>query len=480
MKHIKIISKLAMVVAGSFMLSSFSPSLDGRAVVVDEGVMPSGLFAKTVGYLPGDVISVSNAGGNGTVDLLVIGALDASEGVAIMLTPEAAKAVGIEKDSNSIVKITKRNGQDDRVYGNAVISSDSSSSKAQKAPAVDNPSADSVSEEVFLEETPVQDIAVSPAETVAEAAAGLNGTDMLADSDAEDVEDIAQAGVTENLENDEDDVIAEPLPVIEKAEDTSSALARADERKQNTTVEEVAVIAEEADDADLERIEESPFEEITEELPDEVETAESPAYFAETNPVQNIEEAPLQQNEANALAYAVDVTDAESAESAASNHEEQNDDYDSYEAIVLVPAAANPPASDSPYSSDFGDASNAGVAQNENVGGAEIAKTAASSAQGSAPVPARKAYADYQSLVVSDEKDLIRNSYYVQIATMRDDANIMEVVNKYGNNYPITIVQLANNSKQILIGSLSIDEYAVVLERFKSYGYKDAFLRKIR
>ena len=82
--------------------------------------------------------------------------------------------------------------------------------------------------------------------------------------------------------------------------------------------------------------------------------------------------------------------------------------------------------------------------------------------------------------MVSGSGDLKRNSYYIQIATMRDDANIQEVVNKYGNNYPITIVPVKNNSKQILIGSLNMDEYAVVLERFKSYGYKDAFLRKIK
>ena len=33
---------------------------------------------------------------------------------------------------------------------------------------------------------------------------------------------------------------------------------------------------------------------------------------------------------------------------------------------------------------------------------------------------------------------------------------------------------------QLMIGPLSVDEYAVVLERFKLYGYKDAFVRKIR
>ena len=71
--------------------------------------------------------------------------------------------------------------------------------------------------------------------------------------------------------------------------------------------------------------------------------------------------------------------------------------------------------------------------------------------------------------------------YYIQIATLSIDANIMEIVNKYSRNYPITIVPMAGGiRKQIMVGPLSVDEYAVVLERFRSYGYKDAFLRKIK
>lgn len=419
MKHIKVITKLAMVLAGSFMLASFSPSLDGRAVVVDEGVMPSGLFAKTVGYLPGDVISVSNASGKGTVDLLVIGALDASEGVAIMLTPEAAKAVGIEKDSNSIVKITKRNGQDDRVYGNAVISSDKNTAQNSAAPektaAADNPSADSVAEEVFQEENPVQN--------VAEAAAGSLGTPMFDEAE----EEVAQAPVEEAEE--ETHVFA--APAIEKADDTSAAKARAEERQKTSPVDEVIALEDEeavkaAETADEDFVAAAPF------VLDEEEDKEE---------LKEIVEIPEALNE----------------------DELEDDSYDSYDAIVLVPASANPPVSDQPYDVSPSPAE------------ADLLPKNAAPVQKPAPLPV-----NFQNLVVSGEKDLIRNSYYVQIATMHDDANVQEVVNKYGNNYPITIVQLSNNSKQILIGSLNMDEYAVVLERFKSYGYKDAFLRKIR
>ena len=120
-KFFKTLVTVSAILSCCFMFSSFSPSLDGRAVVVEEGVFPQGLFAKTVGYLPGDIISVTNISGEKTVDILVIGALDPSEGVAIMLSPEAAKAIGLEKANSNIVKITKRSGQDERVYGSAVI-----------------------------------------------------------------------------------------------------------------------------------------------------------------------------------------------------------------------------------------------------------------------------------------------------------------------------------------------------------------------
>ena len=84
-KITKVIAQIVSVLLVTMIFSSFSPSLDGRAMVAEEGEFPEGLFAKTVGYLPGDVISVTNISGNATVDILVIGALDPSEGVAIMI-----------------------------------------------------------------------------------------------------------------------------------------------------------------------------------------------------------------------------------------------------------------------------------------------------------------------------------------------------------------------------------------------------------
>ncbi len=118
----KIFSLFASLFLVGLLFTSFSTSLDGRALVADEGAMPKGAFAKTVGYLPGDTIIVTNLTNGKNIDILVIGALDPSEGVAILLSPEAAELVGIKKGADTVVKITKRSGQlDEACTGTAVI-----------------------------------------------------------------------------------------------------------------------------------------------------------------------------------------------------------------------------------------------------------------------------------------------------------------------------------------------------------------------
>ena len=88
---------------------------------------------------------------------------------------------------------------------------------------------------------------------------------------------------------------------------------------------------------------------------------------------------------------------------------------------------------------------------------------------------------DFDKYTVPSIKQLKSKSYYVQIAVLSDKANIKAILDKYSSNYPITLVPMASGkATQVLVGPLSVDEYGTVLNRFKAYGYKDAFLRKIR
>lgn len=157
------IAVLSVLLCGTI-FTSFSPSLDGRAVVAPEGTMPKGVFAKTVGYLPGDSISVTSLSTKNTVDILVIGSIDSSEGVAILLSPEAAELLGLSKDANNVVKITKRSGQlDEAVAGTAVIGGEVQSD--EEAVPVEEEKSFEAAENSGDAENYVEEISAEPSES---------------------------------------------------------------------------------------------------------------------------------------------------------------------------------------------------------------------------------------------------------------------------------------------------------------------------
>ena len=162
-----VIGLISLIITG-LIFTSFSNSLDGRAYIAKEGELPEGLFAMTAkGYLPGDKISVTTVDGESTVDVLVIGEVDASEGVAIMLSPEAAAQLGINRDESNIVKITKRSGLDGKGYGSAIIAPEKADAEGtqpaeteeqkENPVADDNVEGDNVDQEQSL---PVEEAAV--------------------------------------------------------------------------------------------------------------------------------------------------------------------------------------------------------------------------------------------------------------------------------------------------------------------------------
>ncbi len=501
MKNIvKNIFKILVVTAGCLMFASFSPSLDGRAVVVDNGVFPQGLFAKTVGYLPGDIISVTNIAGDATVDLLVIGALDPSEGVAIMLSPEAADAMGIDKGANNIVKITKRSGQDERVYGNAVISKsaadledyasddfenigDEENTEAfddaeetevpeeiaepeEEEPfaeeeAVDEEEAfeeEAVNEEEAFEEEPAEEAVEEPEEAAVE--------EEFTDEEPEELEEAEEEAFDEEeldeIPEEAEEAVEEEAPVVEEEADIEEET----EEPEDESFDEEALADENLNELPVE--EESEPEVSDEESVNEEEPEELPAEEAtEDNPSEEFIEA----DELDALPEDAETeTEAEAEDEIA-----EDDETEEYEAIVLVPVDSNPPESESDEVEDV-------ISDDELEAIEEPVEEAPVVAESPVPPVAKAASnTSYDKYVVPSLKDLESGKYYIQIAVYSADDNILEIINKYGNNYPVTIVPMAGSErKQVLVGPLTVDEYKVVLERFKSYGFKDSFLRKIR
>lgn len=520
----KIFAIVCTVLFCGLIFTSFSPSLDGRAVVAEDGVMPQGIFARTVGYLPGDSISVTNLAKKTTVDILVIGALDPSEGVAILLSPEAASLLGLEKGGNNVVKITKRSGQlDETVSGTAVIgdsieqepaAEETYSAPETSVPAVeDEPEVETVPameetsespEDLISEETLAGEEVEAPLETVSESEPVYSpveeasvfvpeentSSEPAVDEPFEEITATEEPEVVEKLQETEpfeETVTEEPAEEIESERIDDEFPA--DEISEETPAE-AEVISDEvpAETVYEEQVETSvpdedciSLEPYSEEIPDgeeaDVEKAESdilsdiPAESAGVSEALEDDESPVLEesvspDELSELAPEVVVT-----EENAQAEELSEEIAEEYEPIVLVPSEPNPPVQKSAVEPE----PEVKVLESVPVE-AEIASPSAKTGK----KPTSDGY-NFDKYTVPSLKNLKSGKYYVQIGVYGDKANIKAIIDTYAGKYPVTLVPLASGkATQVLIGPLSVDEYGTVLNRFKSYGYKDAFLRKIK
>lgn len=494
----KLIGIICSLLICGTLFTSFSPSLDGRAIVAEEGVLPQGLFAKAFGYLPGDSISVTSLSSKESVDILVIGALQSKEGIAILLSPEAAVALGISKTTNNVVKITKRSGQlDEAVVGTAVIGSAAEDFASYDNSEETDDDDEEVAEEFIdedsvnfavaaeskVEETPVDSEAVE-ADVEYISATEPEAEEVVAE--VEQADEITGEKVVAEVEKADETTAEKDVVVItpteEAAEENSlpeeavAAAPEAEEKSAEEVVEEPVedeeeVIAEEYVEADdlydfddeTEKVA-APFDEALNEDYDAVKPAED-AVAAVEKAEESEAEKTSETLEEEVIAEAFDESNVAAEEDAVVAETEKTSDSDedeSYEPIVLVPASANPP-----------------VAEEKNV---EDAETAASVEETAQPVVSTASDSfNFDKYIVSSLSDLEKGKYYVQIAMLGSEDNIRSTIKKYGKQYPITLVPLASGKGyQFLIGSLNMDEYGTVLNRFKSYGYKDAFLRRIK
>lgn len=520
----KIFAIVCTVLFCGLIFTSFSPSLDGRAVVAEDGVMPQGVFARTVGYLPGDSISVTNLAKKTTVDILVIGALDPSEGVAILLSPEAASLLGLEKGGNNVVKITKRSGQlDETVSGTAVIGDSIEQEPAAEetysvpetsVPAVeDEPEVETVPameetsespEDLISEETPAGEEVEAPLETVSESEPVYSpveeasvfvpeentSSEPAVDEPFEEITATEEPEVVEKLQETEpfeETVTEEPAEEIESERIDDEFPA--DEISEETPAE-AEVISDEvpAETVYEEQVETSvpdedciSLEPYSEEIPDgeeaDVEIAESdilsdiPAESAGVSEALEDDESPVLEESVSPDELSELAPEVVVMEENAQAEELSEETAEEYEPIVLVPSEPNPPVQKSAVEPE----PEVKVLESVPVE-AEIASPSAKTGK----KPTSDGY-NFDKYTVPSLKNLKSGKYYVQIGVYGDKANIKAIIDTYAGKYPVTLVPLASGkATQVLIGPLSVDEYGTVLNRFKSYGYKDAFLRKIK
>ena len=396
----KIISSVLVIVFGVVFIFA-SPSLDGRAVVAEDGELPRGLFAKTVGYLPGDTISVTNPTDGKSAEILVIGALDPTEGIAILLSPEAANCLKVEKNSDMLVKLTKRSSDlEVNAYGTCVLTSSPDSNKP-------------TDEVVAIEEVAAEEVL----------------------PESEGIEEVAEEVST-------GEVIEEPLPETKAIEEVAAEEVIEGPLSETKAIEEVA--AEEV----------LPESEVTEEVAEEVATGE-------------VIEEPLPETKAIEEVAAEEVIEeplpeTEAIEEVLPESEVIEEDF---EAIVLIPTEENPPVVETVEESEE-------VVKEKSI--EEVTEEDATDKVIEEVVQQREKSTSKKMIVI---EKLEKQKYYIQIATYKNIQNVDKIYDEYGEKYPV-VVEQRKDKNVVLIGPLSVDEYGTVVQRFKSFGFKDAFIRK--
>lgn len=517
----KFLSGILFLLISVFIFADSSASVEGVIEVAGKDELPAGYFGKAAGYLPGDSVSITNPNTGITLQILNLGTLDASGGIAILISEESAKSLGIERNSGVKVKLAPRSGYfDETVSGNAVL--DEKTLPAAKEEPVSDVSAEpAVQAGPEAASQPAENAAVSvePAAPVAVAGVPLiaDTEDNAEEEDAEvaAVEDEAETPVDEIDSEDETDfsdeekLSAEPVeeevsaddepsveeetePVIVEApapteecevpeepyedyESVEDGLLESKEAVEQpspaeeseveaVTVEEPDPIEEETEDlpeeenAELVIVEEPQEEEP--ETPTEDETEEEAVTVEEPSPIE--EDSAAEENQMEEVSEPEEVVAEPNAEpEAQSSGESESSDY---APIVLVPS--EPESPESPVDASI---------ENEPI---EIVPVeSVPEEKKSEPEPLQTEYpVSVQDYVVSSESALASNCYYIQIATMGNIKNIENILVKY-SKYPVSLIPAGKNYR-VLVGPLSVDEYGAVLAKFKNAGFKDAFVRK--
>ena len=517
----KFLSGILFLLISVFIFADSSASVEGVIEVAGKDELPAGYFGKAAGYLPGDSVSITNPNTGITLQILNLGTLDASGGIAILISEESAKSLGIERNSGVKVKLAPRSGYfDETVSGNAVLD-EKTLPDAKEEPVSDVSAEPAVQAGPEAASQPAENAAVSvePAAPVAVAGVPLiaDTEDSTEEENAEvaAVEDEAETPVDEIDSEDETDfsdeekLSAEPVeeevsaddepsveeetePVIVEApapteecevpeepyEDYESVEDGFLESKEAVeqpspaeeseveavTVEEPDPIEDETEDlpeeenAELVIVEEPQEEEL--ETPTEDETEEEAVTVEEPSPIE--EDSAAEENQMEEVSEPEEVVAEPNAEpEAQSSGESESSDY---APIVLVPS--EPESPEPPVDASI---------ENEPI---EIVPVeSVPEEKKSEPEPLQTEYpVSIQDYVVSSESALASNCYYIQIATMGNIKNIENILVKY-SKYPVSLIPAGKNYR-VLVGPLSVDEYGAVLAKFKNAGFKDAFVRK--
>ncbi len=442
------------------------PSLDGRAKVAEVGELPVGLFAKSASFLPGDTVIVTNPATKISIEVMIFGNIGSSEGIAIVLSPEAARELYITKGSNVIVQVTKKS---DTYAESSILEKTLQTYQPEEV----------VEEEIAENEEPEFD---TPSEAPEEDFYFYNDPDSVIMEEASEIVIEEETESVEETEPEEEVLYVDAMDDAEQVEGETE-LEPADEE---IAFEEPEWPTEEVEgETELEPAnEEIAFEEPEwPSEPVEGETALEPA-----DEVVVFEEPEWPEEEEAVIEYVEIIEEPE-----------ENPNFIEETETVLIPAEPNPPSYES-IIQDEPEVVIIPIFEESEI--AEVSKEVVADIVEPveqepmiepepdlswADVPAIE---EEPEVIVEVEPvvepvpsvtipygEITAGKWYIQIATCSKLESVEDIVKTYGKKYPLVVVKLDSGDMRVLVGSVSSDEYPTILARFKSLGFKDAFAR---
>lgn len=251
-----------------------------------------------------------------------------------------------------------------------------------------------------------------------------------------DTDLIPASEVPETMPAEVDQSLSEAAPVAaEPVVETESLL-----------MDGAAVVAS-TEEVSIPPVEETPEVAQTPEIPPEdIPSEENPAFYEEPEVVLGEVEAVLVPTEPNPPEYA-EVTEAES--------------YLDGPAIPVVPVMPE--------------------VQNNSVDVEEVPVVEEAPVIAAVPVQPVPIAADTYGEDFPFVSSLQKGSWYVQIGSYAESSSVRSILASWSKRYPLAIERGTVRGKdvmKVLVGPLGKDEYGAALERLRSSGFKDAFIRK--
>ncbi|MDR0320325.1 MAG: SPOR domain-containing protein [Treponema sp.] len=405
------------IIAALFTLQGSSP-WEGAAAVAPSGELPaSGFYVATNSFPRNTIVEITNIESGKSTRAIVANSLN-SPGLLATVSQEAANLIGMRAGSVSRIRMVQPN--DPMAYVRFSESVTSGASEYDSGAVMDE---GRLLAEVYGNDTYVPPLIETPPEPPA-SMSGFTGRSYIPESEwggpggAEIVDVPRYASI---------DPYTDPEPVDEFWEDTWELVEIPD--TEEYLFEEAEELVLETEEEFLEEIEEIAVE-TEEEL---FEEGEELAVETEEEFFEEVEELAEETEEQ------VEETPVE---------------------LVLVETEEKPPESG---------LSEYGIDPSDIIPPLEVVVS-----------PQEPQTSVDQKFSVQTISQLVPGQYYVQLASFRAES-IESAINQIDKRYdPKILKESRDDLLRIVIGPLNQGESAAVLQRFKSIGYSDAFVRHIR